>query len=361
MIDLFQNLPNSKELHPKFLQLRDSKSMIGERHIIANWTEGFIDRDNKLVREFQVSFHSTFWELYLHHLLYEQGFTTDYSHNRPDFAVVKPYRFFIEAVISNIKYDGRPESTRNQFDILKNLTPPHLQPDFEYQMIEAIIRYSNAINNKVSKHQLEYSGLPWVDERVPFVIALGSYSQVNFGKEYYYPMLALLYGLFYDPLKRDYLPRDFVFKPGTSSPINLGLFEDPKMQNISAVIFSCTVTLGKLTSLSKSAGYSSMNTVLLIREEAKAPHFHFQEVSINDPEQHSDGLFVFHNPNAKVKLPVEVFSDSCALQVSSNGDDYLQFSGSKAPLFSRLSLPSILLPFEFKKSLIEETYKMFNS
>jgi hypothetical protein len=365
MIDLFQELPQipKDKLHPKFCLLRDSLTMDGERKIITSWTEGFIDRDNKIVEEFQKTFHSAFWEFYLHHLFMERGFTIDYSKNRPDFIITDPVRMAVEAVVSNIKQDGRDESTRNEWDLFGNLTPPHQQNDFVENMNEAITRYSNAIHTKVKKLNTEYLKLDWVEKGTPFVIALSSYSQVNYGREFYYPMFALLYGLYFDPHRKEYLPQDFILKPGSNAQIKLGLFDEPEMEEVSAIIFSCTVTLGKLTSLSKSSNNSELNfnTVLLIREESKPPHYWFQEVSEESPELHSDGLFVFHNPKAKVKLPFEMFSDSCALQVISDGGDYLQVLGHREPIYSRFNLPSLLLPFEVKKAIIEETFERFNN
>ena len=43
--DLDENI-----LHSKFKFLRDQPILFEERKIIRNWTEGFVDRDNKIVR-----------------------------------------------------------------------------------------------------------------------------------------------------------------------------------------------------------------------------------------------------------------------------------------------------------------------
>lgn len=338
--------------------------MDGERKIIISWTEGFIDRDNKIVKEFQTTFHSAFWELYLHHLFVQLGFTIDYSENRPDFIIKSPTTIMIEAVVSNIKEKGRSESTRSEEDFLGNLIPPHHQRDFVECMDEAITRYANSIKVKAGKINSEYRNLAWVGKESPFVIALGSFSQVNYGREFYYPMFALLYGLYYHPFKREYFPLDYIKKPGSkNAQIPLSLFDDPELANVSAILFSCTVTLGKLTSLSKSINNSplNLNTVLLIRQESKPPHFWFQDVSETDPELHSDGLFVFHNPNAKVKLPSEVFEQSCALQIMSDGGDHLKIYGNRSPIFSRINQPTQFLPPEIKKIVIESTFDLFNN
>jgi hypothetical protein len=359
MIDLFKDIGlEPKKLHSKFTLL-NRPMLAAERKIVASWVEGFIDRDNKIVQEFQTTFHSAFWELYLHRFFQELDFIIDYSHQRPDFLVTSPEKFYVEAVTANIKKGGRKEG--NLDDILDHLIAPHLQTDFEEQMTEAIIRYSNAIQSKVAKMKREYSNLSWVDPNAPFVIAMASFSQVNYGREYYYPMFALLYGLFYDPKTKAYLPKEEILKAGSNAPIKVSLFDDPAMQEVSAIIFSCTVTLGKLTALAKSASNSqSTQTVLIIREEYEAPHYWFQEVSEDSPELHSDGLFIFHNPNARVKLSPNTFSGCCALQIILD-EDGIQFIGSREPMLIRLNIPSIWLPPDVKKFVIEGTFQAFNN
>lgn len=364
MLDLFKTndrIPISK-LHPKFRLLSEMATMDGERKILSEWTEGFVDRDNKIVKQFQTTFHSAFWEFYLFRLFKDLGFGIDFSKNRPDFIITDPLQIFIEGVVSNVKAGGRDESSRNAIDILANLDPPHLQSDFRTNMDEAIVRYANAITEKASKIRNDYTKLQHVNTDAPFIIALSSYSQVNYGREFYHPMVALLYGMYYDPADRSYKITDSITKPGSASQIPLNIFESSDLEQVSAVLFSCTVTVGKLTSLSKSVNNSplNMNTVLLIREESKAPHYWFQEVSEESPELHSDGLFVFHNPKAKNKLPEDIFSSSCALQVKLT-DGGLQFYGNREPIYSRLSLPSLLLPFELKRTLIEEAFARLNS
>lgn len=361
MIDLFKDLKlPAEKLHPKFVLL-NGLMLANEREILMSWTDGFVDRDNKIVKQFQTTFHSSFWEFYLHHFFKEQRFSVDYSHARPDFIVTAPEKFYVEAVVANVKETGRQKATRGLEDILDNLIPPFLQNDFEEQMNEAIVRYSSAIQTKINKLEKEYRTLSWVDHNKPFVIALSSYAQVNYGKEYFYPMFALLYGLFYDPITKDYSQREHINKPGTTSTINVALFDDPAFENVSAIIFSCTVTTGKLTSLSKSQGKSSTQTVLIIREEYEFPHYMLQDVNPESPEIHADGLFIFHNPNAKVKLSPATFAESGALQIMLDEDGVLQFFGTREPMLVRLNIPTLWVPPPTKKFVFESTFQAFNN
>jgi len=340
-LDLFKTIEGLQEsdLHPKFKFLRDNPGLIGERNILTNWTDEFVDRDNKIIKEFQTTFHSSFWEFYLFRVFKELYFEIDFTKDRPDFIINSPEKIFIEAVVSNIKKDGRDEGTRTFEDVYSMIVPPHKQSDFYEVLNEAIVRNSNAILNKSLKYIEKYINCAWVDETSPFVIALSSYDQVNYGREHFYPMLALLYGLYFNPKLDDYELKESISKPGTSSSIPLGIFKDSSFEHISAIIFSCTVTLGKLTSLSISNGVSDgqLNGVMNIRHDYEYPHYKIQTVSEDNPEYLSDSLFIFHNPIAKNRLNPKVFENSNAIQViPKNGQ--LSFEGENTPIYSRLNI-----------------------
>lgn len=340
-LDLFKTISEIKDedLHPKFKQLRDNPSLVNEKLTLLDWTDEFIDRDNKIIKEFQTTFHSSFWEFYLFRIFKELGFVIDFTNDRPDFIIKLPEKIFIEAVVSNIKKDGRDEASRDLEDILSMIVPPHKQIDFSQVLNESIVRNSNAILSKSSKYIEKYIKCSWVDEMSPFVIALSSYDQVNYGREHFYPMLALLYGFYFNPTLDTYEKKESILKPETNSPIPLGMFRDKSFEHISAIIFSCTVTLGKLTSLSISNGQCNgqPNGVMNIRHDYEYPHYKIQVVSQDNPEYLSDGLFVFHNPYAKNKLSTEIFKSSNAIQIiPKNGA--LSFEGGNTPIYSRLNI-----------------------
>ncbi|WP_348812446.1 hypothetical protein [Flavobacterium maritimum] len=348
-LDLFKKNEgvSEEDLHPKFKLLRDEITLQGERDILAQWTNGFIDRDNKIVKEFQTTFHSSFWEFYLFSVFREMSFEIDFSKDRPDFIIKKPIEIFIEAVVSNIKKEGIEESERNSDDVLSMIVPPNNQKDFFELTDEAIVRNSNAIHGKSVKYLKKYINCEWVNENVPFMIALSSYDQINYGREYFYPMLALLYGYYFIPKIDNYVIRESIIKPGTDSPIPIGIFKDKSFEHISAIIFSCTTTLGKLTSLSISEDNSDVqfNRVINIRNDYEPPHYKIQDVTKENPEYLSDGLFIFHNPNAKNKINYNQFESSNATQVTFE-DGNFRFEGENTPIYSRLNLPKFMLPDE---------------
>ena len=358
-LDLFQRIADIPEarLHPKFKFLRDNPMLKGERTIIENWTEGFIDRDNKIIKEFQTTFHSSFWEFFLFRIFIDAGFTVDFNHDRPDFIIKTPFEINVEAVVSNIKQNGDGEETRNIDNLLSMIAPPHRQENFDDFLDESIVRNSNAILSKNKKFIESYADCAWVKSETPFIIALSSYDQVDYGREYYYSLIALLYGLYYDPITGKYRFVKSIIKPGTDAPIPVGLFNNSGMEHISAIIFSCTITLGKLTSLSISEDNfpAQMNKVITVRHDYEPPYFKIQEVSKENPEELSDGLFIFHNPFAKNKLSLDLFKGTNMLQVICKGKD-LSFIGENSPIVSRLNMPKMM----FSNSLIIDIYNNFN-
>ena len=169
-------------------------------------------------------------------------------------------------------------------------------------------------------------------------------------------MLALLYGFYFNPLTGDYDKISEITKPDTASKIPIGIFNNNSMSEISAIVFSCTVTLGKLTSLAKSQGASVFNSVINIRHDQDEPHYKIQDVSQESPEELSDGLFVFHNPYAKNKLSKEFFNDTNAIQITIVGRN-LQFEGNNLPIVSRLNT---LIVDSIKPIVFNEIFHRFN-
>lgn len=361
MMDLFEidnNIPEN-QLHTKYKLIKDDPMGSGERIILQHWVDGMVDRDNKMLYEFKTTFHSCFWEFYLYACFMETGFALNQTYNRPDFIIETPTQFYVESVVANIKDKGRLESDRNMFDLMDMFIPPKNQIDFYDVLNEAIVRDSNAITSKYKKYQKEYSKCEWVDTDKPYIIAIASYSQVNYGREYIYPMMALLYGMYYNSKAEKYERRDYIYKPGTNAQIPIGLFNFEEYSNISAILYSSSTTLGKLTSLAISAGYPSNNSVYNIRrdyEDFRIP-YKLQKVSEKFPELLSDGLFLFHNPYAKNKLDIECFENSNVTQFFWKEGKLIHTSNTY-PIVSRLNIPKILeIPY---RVLIDEYLRQYN-
>lgn len=173
---------------------------------------------------------------------------------------------------------------------------------------------------------------------MPFVIALGSYDQIHYGREFTHSMMTLLYGLRYDVSTGSYKQAEFIIKPGTQSPIPVGIFTSNDYSHIAAVIFSCTVTLGKLTSIAISQGkYYGLNGILNIKHDYDHPHFKGHIVSRSSPEYLSDGVFVFYNPHAKNPLPIDAFHATNAISVSVDPQG-IRIEGENLPIVQRINM-----------------------
>lgn len=361
MLNIFEDLKVKEEkLHTKYKIVRDDLQFTGEQEILKDWVEGFEDRDNKIVKEFQTTFHSTLWEFYLFAIFKELNFKIDFSKNRPDFIIESPNKLYIEAVVSNIKQKGEQESERTLNDILSMLEPPFLQKNFYKELDESIVRHSNAILSKSKKFLNEYSSLNYIDDTTPYIIALSGYDQINYGNQYIYPMMALLYGAYYDVEDDSYLRKEFILKPNSQAKIPIGLFHNNKMEHISAIIFSATITLGKLTSLSLSQNKSLLKTnfVITVRHDMDKPHWQLQVIDENNPEELADGLFVFHNPFAKNKLDTSIFKNKGIMQITAHEKGHI-FENDRLPFFSRLNhFPRNNLLIN---SLVFEAFNKFNA
>lgn len=369
-MDIFSKLSDVSEeaLHPKFKFLRDELYYSKAKAVVESWAKDFHDRDKKIIKEFQTTFHSAFWEFYLHAVFKKIGVSLNIDHNRPDFITEGTNKFYIEAVVSEIKDEGRPEIERTLDDQFSMLYPIENEIIFSEIIDEAIVRHSNSIGGKLNKYTgyfdkkknkwiKGYKECDWVDTKKPYLIALSSYDQINYGKEYIYSMMALLYGYYFSPETQEYSQKKSIKKPGTDSDISLGIFYEERMKDVSAIIFTNTLTLGKLSSLSKSLLDDSAY-VINVRYDYTPPHFKVHEVTSNHPEDLLDGLYIFKNPNANVPFDSSQFREHQVLEISL--DDYgFAFEG-RPPIVSRYCFPSMLLKASHKEIIKSVAASRYN-
>ncbi|WP_373853116.1 hypothetical protein AAHX03_08075 [Klebsiella variicola subsp. variicola] len=352
-------------LHFKFNDLNKLLGYAGAKEVVSSWGNDFYDRDKKAKKEFQTSFHSTFWELYLHAALKEMNFKVSEKHNRPDFIVESPTEMYIEAVVSEIKKDGTPEKLRTIEDVEANLRPITTRREFSDIIDEAISRHSNSLESKLKKYtgHIKKDNTPvkgyvdcnWVSPKAPYIIALSSHDQIAYGREFIYSMFALLYGQYYDPENKIYTKKNKIKKPGTNSDLDLGIFLNPSFKEVSAVLFCNTLTLGKASSLHKSENIN-FDTVINIRYLQDEPHFRVHEVTPENPEKLLDGLYIFHNPFAKNKLELGIFNKLAQFSMDEYGPHQI---GSYPLLVSRFHtnmLPSSIIP-----SIKADIFSSYNS
>jgi hypothetical protein len=288
--------------------------------VVQQWAEGFPDRDGKFVQEFQITFNSPFWEIYLHAVLRNFGFLPDWTHPAPDFSVSKDgVQACLEAVTANAA-DGKPA----EWEAPKFGSTPN--PDIDLGRInrEAMIRLANAIDSKHRKYLASYAKYQHVRGR-PFVLAVAPFEQPFFNHQYNRPIKAVLYDHYVD--EPEYMANPGLYPNGPRSKqlgfitkdngaeIELGLFNDDRMRGISAVLFSCTATWGKVDAL---APETSSRKVILRTMWGSSPDGR-PVMRIGSPteigESLWDGLQVYHNPHALYPLAPELLRRAGVVQV----------------------------------------------
>lgn len=300
MLDLFITTLDESKLHPNFKEIIKEKESYA-RELLLYWTEGFIDRDKKFVKEFQTTFNSSFWELYLFNIFKEYEFTIDFSHSYPDFILVNPFQLAFEAVISNNANNAAPEYNRKyDFD----------SPELAEIVRTATIRLANAIIHKYKKYKEHYSRLDIIKNK-PFVLAVAPFEQPFFWEQTNRAIYRVLYGVegfeYKDPNNRiapeviRCIMNPFIEKDN-GSEIPLGFFSDNQMEEISAILFSNVATFGKIRALTKNKDpremiffFSRFNKNGFHPEERMLPKAEYEETL-------DSGLTLYLNPFAKNPL-----------------------------------------------------------
>lgn len=107
-LELFKLLVKDEKLHPNFKTiLNDELPYV--REVLLNWANSLVDRDGKLILEFQTTFNSSFWELYLFSVLKHLNLEVDFTKNRPDFIMTGKEPFCIEATLASHPNHGQAE------------------------------------------------------------------------------------------------------------------------------------------------------------------------------------------------------------------------------------------------------------
>lgn len=314
-MDLLTPLYPSERLHPHFASVINPRAGRSyARNELLRWLEGFPNRDRKFIEEFQTTFNSSFWEIYLYASFCEYGFQFDWRYYAPDFVLSTPAcTFTLEAVTANHANGATPEWAGK-------LTPSFFDSvEFNELNRVAIIRLANAFASKSRLFQDKYAKHAHVQGR-PFVLAMAPFEQPGFNLQAYRAIEALLFDYYVD--EEEYLANSNAFPYGpeakslgsvekdNGTEIELGLFNSPKFSHVSAVVFSNLATWGKIeaTSGNPNAIVSSVwsSPDGLIRKIAHASEA---------PETITDGLRVYHNPFAAHPLPREVFRRSGVVQM----------------------------------------------
>lgn len=307
---LFDPLVAEGKMHPNLRSILSTGNGYN-MDVLQDWACGFVDSDGKFVEEFQITFNSSFWELYLFAVLKKCGMSVDFSKPRPDFCVPS-LGFNIEATIASNAEGATPE-----FSKLGNAPPS----DLNAFNLQTIVRVSNSLTVKHRKYVESYAVLDHVKDRA-YVVAVTNFDQPFSFMACQRPIEAVLYGYYVDEerylatrgkdgrLQGEELRK--VLK-GNGSPINLGLFTTPAYREISAVIFNGCATMGKVRALSSDPNPNIYFTALRLNPASDRPHV-LREPKRRYQENLLDGLRIYHNPFAQYPLDPALFRHPSVFQ-----------------------------------------------
>lgn len=338
-MDIFTPLVTEDKFHQHFKAISGDRPSNGyARNVLEAWLEGFPDRDGKFIKEFQTTFNSSFWEIYLHAALREFGAEFDWKYYAPDFVLsVKETEFVLEATTANAAQGALPEWS-------KPLVPP-AREEIDLNEINriSIVRLANAFMNKSTHYIDKYSKLEHVQSK-PFVLAIAPFEQPWFNLQTYRPIEALLYDYYVD--EQEYLANPERFPNGlesknlgsvtkdNGSEIELGFFNCERFSHVSAVVFSSVATWGKVEALSG-------NPLMIVSTQWETG----QGISLRTAsfgkagETIIDGLRIYHNPYAKHPLPSNIFKRPGVVQTWADPDKMeMTTEGRENSLTSRTTM-----------------------
>ncbi|MGE0124415.1 MAG: hypothetical protein AB7L91_02440 [Dehalococcoidia bacterium] len=327
--DLLTPVVPNDQLNPSFKALVERRSHEPHRDMLrALWRE-FPNPDGGFVREFQTDhFDRRIWELYVFALGHAGPFTVSRPTHAPDFLFERgDIAIWVEATTAN------PSPAQP-------VRPGPKEPDeLIAEMNEEIpIRLGSPLYSKL---QAKYWEQPHVAGK-PLVLAIGDFSQAPGPRHSDFALHRYLYGM---DAKVTSLPGEVVrlehVHVETHSAwktIPSGFFALPGAEHISAVIFSNEGTLPKFGRMAfdperyPAVRMWRVGGCLDFDPRATYPKA-FGYVVGDAPEDWGHGAYVYHNPNAKHPIPLDVFRGVGGQHWMADGEAHNEFRDF-APLSS---------------------------
>lgn len=310
--DVFAAVPG-KKVHPSFVILRDFVGHSAARELIAEMMHHYVDVDGNFIEQFQTTgFDSRVWELYLFAYFNEESLLIERPKPAPDFIVSRgELKVAVEAVTVN----------RTQSLVEGNeATAGEMSPEKVVELSKDFmpIKFGSPLYSKLNKRYWELPNI----KGFPLVFAIADFHDKASMTWTSTALIRYLYGVHHDfsfdkegklvisSLKIE----KHVFK---GKEIPSGFFFLPESEHVSAILFSASGTISKFNRLGKIAGFGE-KSVRMIRvgtnhrhdPNSALPDQFIFEVNDEYYETWGEGVSIFHNPNAKIPLPKEIFSSA---------------------------------------------------
>ncbi|NQY07487.1 MAG: hypothetical protein HRT68_15150, partial [Flavobacteriaceae bacterium] len=257
-MDLYSTEYDDEKLHSYFLRLTTDKKYEPVKAVIQNWALGMDGRKgelNKFIKEFQTTFNSSLWELYLNKAFKDIGFDVDHSKESPDFCLISKTGKVVnvEAVTTN-----NPRNKDKSYYSSQAISESISQCDQDF-LDESTIKLLGKMRDKRDlfigkdgkKHP--YSSLDHVKDK-PFVIAVAPFDNHLSFTQNNIAINRVLFGI--EPPKPNRRGGFVTHKikhivNNNGAKLELGIFTNDSYKEVSAVIFSTIGMFGKAIVQSK--------------------------------------------------------------------------------------------------------------
>lgn len=315
-VDLFNTKLPVDQQHRAFHILCSYPHFEPARSIMSEMMRHYVDVDGNFVEQFQTTaFDARIWELYLYAALLELGLFVNKEHKAPDFEVSDGRNHvFIEAVIVG------PSPNDPPLDPPKNGMPRMRTPEEIKELLKTRvpIRFGSALYSKLNR-EAKYWDLEHVKGH-PLVFAVADFHEDQSMTWTSPALLEYLYGVTHEFIFDEagqlvITPLKIETHEYQGKVIPSGYFVQPGAENVSAVLFSSSGTLSKFNRMGRLAGFGRPNQ-RIFRSGVK--HRHDPNAAMPDPFFHeikqgavtetwTEGLSMFHNPNATHPVDPEMF------------------------------------------------------
>jgi len=312
-LDVFSIKVSPEKLNPSFQILNTAPGYSSAKDLIISLLSSFDDQDGNFVKDFQsTGFDSRMWEIYLTYFFKENEFSINNPSNIPDFCLEKyGCELFVEAVTVGRNKDNPKkiliESESEEGIRIRNYTTE-----------EMALRFGSPLHSKKKKN---YPQLKHVKGK-PFAIAIADFYEEFSMQASYNAILEYLYGYSYSHYYEangdlHVVPKEVKpYKKGNVE-IESGFFNQDGNEEISGVFFSNTGTISKFLRVGLSSGYGKSDLAI---EQFGVKYHHDPNATKPDyfkrifrywkgSEAWSEGMNLYHNPNALYPIPVDLFPD----------------------------------------------------
>lgn len=300
-IDFFEPIVPPERQHKVFATLIASRGYSPARALIGELMHHFEDVDGNFVQQFQSDgFDARIWELYIFALLNELGYGLDRAQAAPDFHCLGLLGdLFIEAVTVNPSDEAPDVEGLGRAAYFEHYVP---------------LKYGSALFSKLKKRYWE---LPHVAS-YPLVLAIQDFHAPHAMSWSNSALVEYLYAIRQTERLNAEGKSEIVSEPvnaykwGDKVPVPAGFFLQPDSEHISAVIANPGGTLPKFNRMGFIAGFGDRD-IKMVRggyryRNSPIPEWFAAEVHAPGySETWCEGLSVYHNPRAAIKLAPEAF------------------------------------------------------